>query len=117
MHLIRSKEGDLCVTFYQRPDGTVITRDCVSVLGTKSLREKYNILAVLNAAFSAFALSIMPMLGPAVCTIVNGVGPAISSNSEADRIERYKTLVADEKALPTVRLGLSNNADKNDQAK
>src|SRR3954447_6761233 len=26
--LIKSKEGNLCVRFYQRPDGTVLTEDC-----------------------------------------------------------------------------------------
>jgi hypothetical protein len=26
--LVRGREGRLCVRFYQRPDGTVITRDC-----------------------------------------------------------------------------------------
>src|SRR4051812_40546956 len=26
--LVRQKEGNLCVAFYQRPDGTVLTADC-----------------------------------------------------------------------------------------
>lgn len=27
-HLIQEKEGKLCVRYYQRPDGTILTRDC-----------------------------------------------------------------------------------------
>jgi hypothetical protein len=41
--LVKTHEGRLCVRFYQRPDGTLITQDCpvgVTVLRQKALRRK-----------------------------------------------------------------------------
>jgi hypothetical protein len=79
--LITEKEGNLCVRFYQRRDGTVVTQDCLSIIGTARLRAKYPILAVANACLASMALSLLPMLGPAVVTILNGsMGPVPDKN-------------------------------------
>lgn len=103
--LIARKEGDLCVTFYQRRDGTVVTQDCLSILGTQTLREKYNILSLINAGLSAMALTLMPMLGPALCTIVSGVGPIMSS-TKSD----YKSVVQpDDVTTPLVQFDAAGN--------
>jgi len=73
--LINEKEGDLCVRFYQRKDGKVVTRDCFSILPAGSGRARWHPLAMVNACLASMVLSIMPMLGPALVTIVQGVGP------------------------------------------
>ncbi|HZL91961.1 MAG TPA: hypothetical protein VFB96_26560 [Pirellulaceae bacterium] len=36
--LVRSREGRLCVRFYRRPDGTMLTRDCP--VGIRALRQR-----------------------------------------------------------------------------
>ena len=84
IELISAKEGDLCVTYYQRHDGTVVTRDCTSALGVYRVRIRHNLFAILNAALAFLANTIAPMLGPAVVTIGGGIGPIMQSSSEID---------------------------------
>lgn len=79
--LIQEKEGKLCVAFYQRPDGTVVTQDCVSIVGTQTLRTKYNIFAALNAGIAGLWLILLPLLGPAAVTIVSGIQPIMTKPS------------------------------------
>jgi hypothetical protein len=43
--LIKSKEGNLCVRFYQRPDGTVLTEDCPVGLARAWQRTRNLVLA------------------------------------------------------------------------
>lgn len=70
--LIKEKEGDLCVRFYQRRDGTIITKDCSSILGRDQVKQKWNILAMINAGIACLVTALMPILGPAVVTIQQG---------------------------------------------
>ncbi len=76
--LINENEGDICVRFFQRRDGTVITRDCVSMFGTAKLKGKYNPFALINAGLAVLFTILAPLLGPACCTILNGVGPVMT---------------------------------------
>jgi len=76
--LINEKEGDLCVTFYQRKDGTVVTRDCFSILPPGSGRAVWHPLAIINACLASMMLSFLPMLGPACVTLIGGVGPIMA---------------------------------------
>jgi hypothetical protein len=80
VRLIQEKEGNLCVRFYQRRDGTVITRDCASIVGKDNLKQKWNIFALANAGLAFMATVLLPMLGPACVTIVQGVGPVMRSS-------------------------------------
>ena len=50
--LIREKEGRLCVRYYLRRDGTILTRDCP--VGLAALRKQ--LLKIAAAFVSAFAL-------------------------------------------------------------
>ena len=55
--LIRGAEGRLCVRFYRRADGTVMTKDCP--VGTKAIRQKriaQTVAGVAAAVGSAAAL-------------------------------------------------------------
>jgi hypothetical protein len=52
--LLRAKEGRLCVRFYRRPDGTVLTRDCVS-----ALRVWRRVMAACVAVAAAFVLAFL----------------------------------------------------------
>lgn len=79
--LIQEKEGKLCVVFYQRPDGTIVTQDCVSIVGTQNLRTKYNIFAALNAGIAGLWLILLPLLGPAAVTMFAGMQPIITKPS------------------------------------
>jgi len=76
--LINEKEGDLCVRFYQRKDGSVVTRDCMTILGPYATKFKFQPLALINSICSSIILSIMPMLGPALVTIQQGNGPIMA---------------------------------------
>ncbi|MBX9937965.1 MAG: hypothetical protein K2Y32_01865 [Candidatus Obscuribacterales bacterium] len=83
LDLISKNEGGLCIRIYRRRDGKIVTRDCLSILGTNSLREKYNWLAWLNFHVSAFLLAILPILGPSFITIENGNSPKMQEPVEA----------------------------------
>jgi hypothetical protein len=47
-HLLRMSEGRLCVRYFQRPDGTILTRDCP--VGWARVKQRVSIFAA--AAFS-----------------------------------------------------------------
>lgn len=51
--LIRRTEGRLCVRFYQRKDGTVLTRDCPVGLEARHLRRFVAVAATLVLALLA----------------------------------------------------------------
>lgn len=54
--LVVAKEGKLCVRFYQRADGTVITQNCP--VGLRKLRDAVHKLATVVASALSFVLSI-----------------------------------------------------------
>ena len=56
--LIRAKEGQLCVRFYQREDGTVLTADCP--VGAAAVYQRVKRLAVAAVAlvFSSVAATV-----------------------------------------------------------
>ena len=47
-HLLRMSEGRLCVRYYQRPDGTLLTQDCP--VGWAKVKQRVSVFAA--AAFS-----------------------------------------------------------------
>jgi len=53
--LIHQKEGKLCVQFFRRPDGTIVTRDCVAVRWSR---------AVWRAGSFAFVGTMSVLFGP-----------------------------------------------------
>jgi hypothetical protein len=55
--LVREKEGRLCVRFYQRADGTVLTADCP--VGVRRERLRHRVWAAISGA----AASAMLLLG------------------------------------------------------
>jgi hypothetical protein len=73
--LVREKERRLCVRFYQRADGTVLTGDCPVGVQKKRLRQR------VWASLSGAAASLMLLLGlsgraGADLTLRNGKRPA-----------------------------------------
>ncbi len=84
--LIQEKEGRLCVRFYQRDDGTVLTADCPVGLGALR-RRLWGGLAAGFAACVAFGLALLGIGGtasrhssglqnfPPVKTILNWINP------------------------------------------
>jgi len=74
--LIRQREGKLCVRFYRRPDGSVVTRDCAAVRWSR---------AVWNAgAFVAFG----------ICTVFAAIGaPEVWAKFEKWRDSRSNRMV------------------------
>ena len=63
--LVKKSEGRLCVRFFQRPDGTVLTRDCP--LGLQALRRK---LAFVAAGFAAMVAGAVGFFRPMPVTAV-----------------------------------------------
>ena len=47
-HLLRLSEGRLCVRYYQRPDGTILTKDCP--VGWANVKDRVSVVAA--AVFS-----------------------------------------------------------------
>jgi hypothetical protein len=72
-HLLRSSEGRVCVRFYQRPDGTVMTKDCP--VGLRALRQRAARAATL--AFSTLFISL------------GGLSLATRTRSEQPRLLRW----------------------------
>ncbi len=62
--LLREKEGNLCVTYFQRKDGTVLTADCPVGLRRRRLRNALvaiaSVTSVGAAAFGTVAFGSMP---------------------------------------------------------
>ncbi len=85
--LIEKSEETLCLRFFQRSDGTVITRECATILGMWRLRKKWNIFALLNAGLAAAFGVMVPIVGPACITILNGVGPSRDSSGYSGTVE------------------------------
>ncbi|MBU6453651.1 MAG: hypothetical protein KGS72_17865 [Cyanobacteria bacterium REEB67] len=94
VNLISENEGELCVRFYQRRDGSVITRDCASVLGLGKITSKTNILARINAYLTAWILMIIPMLAPAIVSVrQGGMEPMRPVGSQASGLSAEVTKV------------------------
>jgi hypothetical protein len=58
--LVREKEGQLCVRFFQRADGTVLTNDCP--VGTKSSRRAGRVSAAMLTILAAPFLMVSAAL-------------------------------------------------------
>lgn len=87
--LVREKEGQLCVRFFQRADGTMITTDCP--VGTKTNRKRGRISAAMLTILAAPFLMVSAALAgthfnkdhameslrntPVVGTLVNKLSP------------------------------------------
>ena len=73
--LLQERIGkDLCVRFYQRADGTILTEDCP--VGVKKKRRKKLALAVAGAGAMAFAATSMLTRGtPCGTRVVQGEMP------------------------------------------
>lgn len=75
--LLRERLGnELCVRFYQRADGTILTQDCPE--GVKKKRRKKLVLAVAGAGAMAAAAATMFVRGTR-CTTGQGVATAGSA--------------------------------------
>jgi hypothetical protein len=73
--LVRQAEGKVCVCFYRRSDGTVLTRDCP--VGLRAARRQMFLLAGATAAFlfTALALLTTAVVGAAGVGWANGWRP------------------------------------------
>jgi hypothetical protein len=83
--LLQSRLGnDLCVRFYQRADGTILTQDCP--VGVKKKRRKALAFAVAGAGAMAAAAATMFVRGTPKCTSGEGVATAGSAMYVADPV-------------------------------
>ena len=64
--LIQSAEGRLCVRFYRRADGTVMTKDCP--VGTTAIRQKRIAQATAGVAAAVGAASALSRPSPTLST-------------------------------------------------
>lgn len=66
-NLLRNSEGRLCVRYFQRPDGTVLTKDCP--VGWARIKRRVSV-----AAASVFAVLLTVMNGLFLFTIIGSSG-------------------------------------------
>jgi len=86
-NLIREKEGQLCVRFYQRADGTILTADCPVGVAAVLRRVKRLAVAVVALVFSSVVASVW----------------AGNSGQRAERRARPKVYKAWDKAVTAVK--------------
>src|SRR5262245_26739124 len=91
--LIHSAESKLCVRFYQRKDGTIITQNCPQ--GLRAIKEKFNRTRAKIAAVLLTFLGSMGMLGlikkeslPSIFPIMGEI-EKISNLPEISRSEQF----------------------------
>lgn len=87
--LLEEKEGKLCVRFYRRKDGMIITKDCASYWGYR-IRERQNAFALVNAGFAFLANILAPILGPSQITLVQGNSPIIAKTSPEEKLREQQ---------------------------
>lgn len=69
--LLRERVGnELCIRYYQRSDGTILTQDCPE--GVKKKRRKKLVLAVAGAGAMAAAAATAFMRAPTICAKGSG---------------------------------------------
>lgn len=66
-NLLRNSEGRLCVRYFQRPDGTVLTKDCP--VGRARIKRRVSV-----AAASVFAVLLTVMNGLFLFSIIGSSG-------------------------------------------
>lgn len=81
--LIASREGRLCVRFYQRPDGTILTRDCPVGLGALVRR-------VSRVAGTALSALLSVSFAAAQAAPKNGSAPATRNSTSASQDRLHK---------------------------
>jgi len=91
--LLETHEGRLCIRYYQRADGKIITQNCP--VGLQALRRAYlrtaaRVSAICGALFGS-AATFMPVYG--------GAAEHRSSNSYERDINRLEKRMVEEKAL------------------
>lgn len=82
-NLIMNSEGRLCVRFYQRADGTVLTQDCPVGWAKFKQRTKIYVTALASLIFSFFgALGLVGMFNKTrETTIMGGISPVNITNT------------------------------------
>jgi len=104
--LIRGAEGRLCVRFYRRADGTVITKDCP--VGTTAIRQKriaQTVAGVAAAVGSAAALlrpqpESQPVLSaPLPLTVIQSTPEPIQGNVMVQQAEMGDIAISNPKTL------------------
>jgi hypothetical protein len=75
--LILQKEGKLCVQFYRRADGTVVTRSCAAVRLWRGLTSTATLAVMCVLTF--FGLTRVTRSAPANSTLTGFIGSSIKS--------------------------------------
>jgi hypothetical protein len=67
--LLLAHEGKLCVRYYRRADGTILTKDCPKGVGKRRRRRfiAAGILATFATGGAAYVMRTRPTADPAVC--------------------------------------------------
>ena len=73
--VIRKAEGRLCVRFYRRADGTIMTKDCPVGVANKNKKYKRSLALVTATAGIAVGATLYPSQKPWV-TVVGGIDSA-----------------------------------------
>jgi hypothetical protein len=86
--LVRNREGRLCVRFYQRPDGTVLTQDCPRGLAAvqRSTRRAVGALAGLVGGMLALMIGLL--------LVVSGSRAQAGGKFDIWQVEPFRTVDA-----------------------
>lgn len=64
--LVLKTEGRMCVRFYRRSDGTMLTSDCP--IGLRAIRRRFHKVAAAIAALFGISLGVSGCMGQIACT-------------------------------------------------
>lgn len=106
--LVTNAEGRLCVRFYRRPDGTILTRNCPVGLSALKRRAAHAATATLTAVlgfFSALGLNfgLERALSPSVMEESAVPAPPMSPVNHLNAVEEVGVSVGE--LVPQVRMG------------
>ena len=106
--LVTSTEGRLCVRFYRRADGTILTRNCPVGLSALRRRAAHAATATLTAVLGFFAglglnFGIDGALSPSIMEESAVPAPPMPPISPLDAVEEVKVSV--DEMVPQIELG------------
>ena len=88
--LIQQREGKLCVRFYRRDDGTILTQDCP--VGLRAFTRRAEQVRLVFTALAASVVTDPPLPAPAGSPVADAVAAVAAAAAAAGRVPGVGTV-------------------------